>query len=1282
MNDKKDDTEVVDKLGNFAKTDTTLTNTGGVSSASLGYGGIAFTAPTPYPETKEGPELPETLGANFRMFSDAYRAVKWLAEGNNPYRDNTIQEGYDPKKLADQVKPADQPKIYQTTSELEGQYMLKKILQEYEDNEIRENSGWFANTTTTLGASLISPTWAIPFSQTVKYASAGKGFVEGIKHAAVNIVPAIAVQNAILTGTKETEGLQQWVNDTLFESFLALSFGGELGANAGKGVAKNIDTAKAVFKAIDDEVGIAVQLNEKGAPTGKLTAYSLPGEGSTVSAAELRVRKVQDLLDKTNPLENNPYTKKLFAWAQPIIEGLTSPWAIVRDMTDTIHPHNMQTAGGEIAAVRDAPLVNLKRQHDALYQSLKLMQSEAWLKHIGMDSGIAKNIRGNIGANQDKWISQIEFNEKTGKAYRRGGNTGDPAIDGMVGKWKKEIFDAMWEELGKRIPGLQKHEFTNIVNHLSRMYNRAAIEANPVGFLSDLTTYHKKVRDQIEAITAPIERLELENAGLVHELDHYKEQLANATPEQKKALRQTIKDTAENLKANKKAMRELDQRIQADIDEGKISIDMLDEAPEFTKAQLDQIDLLNKPIVHLTDELKKAKKDLKILGQANQQEDVSKKSQEGMKAKRIKAREKIKDIKNKLAEAEKNLERMINEPTFDQALLYEKKGRYGEVKKVLRNTDKRPRLRRVLTDREIDVISNDTMDKITQMNDEQVSGMIFDNVTGRGGTDVLKQRTQLWNDATAEPWLISDINVIAGNYVNQMTRRIQMEDLLKKYGLEGVDTSKKIGIENIEGRKAISRLFNMEYKEKRAAILAKGGDTEKELLKLSKEREKGITFLANSLDVFMGNYNDRSTTAYRVANGLKQFASATLLGNLPILALTEFFTPLFRFTMDEYFQDGLASVLDESAKLLKSGKIDRASFQDLGIGMNVANGKHIEAISGYGTSNLPKNAVERGVQNITNLSHNLSLSNYITDIQENMVANMSQAKSIRYFEKLKNGEKLSAQEIGRLDEIRLNPTKQMTLPDGRVMSQADVILEQVAKHGTPMEGGGVVSNWHLWDDYAYEAREAFKSSIEKETRSVITKPNPLDIPFAFRDPATSLVVQFMNWSFGATMNFAIPVMTKPDAQKFMGILATMAMSSLIDPFRQLAKGEEVDLSPQALATSAFVNSGFFTWYMDLIQKGNAVLDVPLLRPFQGDRFRRKDPWSVLAGPTAGMAADIATLASALANFDITRRDADIAMRYAIPFSHNVMFRRPTDAMIDAIGLPTERAKRDFKYFED
>ncbi len=621
---------------------------------------------------------------------------------------------------------------------------------------------------------------------------------------------------------------------------------------------------------------------------------------------------------------------------------------------------------------------------------------------------------------------------------------------------------------------------------------------------------------------------------------------------------------------------------------------------------------------------------------------------------KLKAREEVKKKREAFKKEKDNLKRTIADEELDPNIWWKRTSAQGDVLYGLKNP-KKVKLGKVLTQAEIQTKAKRTLDTYLQQNEEQTLGQLFESITEKG-TSVLRERTVLWNDAKAEKWLINDIDLLGRAYVNQMVPRIHLDDVFLQHG----KTPK-------QGQEVIASKMKTQYDHERFSLLGQEQtpQVKKQIKKLDNDYKDAKEFVNKMYKTFLGDLVDRSATSYRITNAIKEMGAASLLGNLPILQLTEFFTPLFKFTFNEYVQDGLLPMLKYWSELRRTGKVDRAAFQDCGVGLNVALGKRIQSIMGYGAQGQPKTVMERYIKNMVGLSHNLSLANHITDLQETMVAFMSQAKTTRLLEKLERGEALTAKDIAYFDVQRLDPHK-----------YGKQILEQVRKHGDKVEGG-YVANWHLWDKEAFEAQQVFRSSIEKEARSIITKPNALDVPFSFKEnQIISLASQFLSFPFAATLNFTIPILTKPDAQKFIGLLTTMAAAAMVDPLRQMAKGEEVEMDPDRLATSAFVNSGFYGWQLDAIQRLNAAVDLPFLRPFQGDRFKRKTPWELLGGPAAGLTTNLASMLSGAVNGELTQRDLKNGVRYATPFLYNWYLAQPINAMIEATGAPERRSPRD------
>jgi hypothetical protein len=1198
-------------------------------NSRIGLTQVTFNKPiTP----KEKPSFGETLGANVRQFNDVVRGGEWLWNTfTNPLYD--IEDDYDPIKegFLDQVHPQDRARLLDTSSLREGQSMVRAIHQEYNDKDIRDRSGWFANLTTSLAAGIASPTTLIPIAQTIKYGTIGKGFFQNALNTVKTLTPAIALQNAILAGTKQTEGWSEWAHDTIVESFLGAGLGGAVGAFAAKGIGNRLTKVNTFFDAVKDDVGIGYKLGEK--IEGEVVHFRAYPLHNDVSAAA--VDQVQHILDTIKPLENNPMTKKFFAWSHPIIEGLTSPYAAVRDLTNSLFAHNF---GDYKPAVEE-----LKRSWRSQYESVLLEQKKDWLEEIGVKGDFFSETKAVAGEWAGKFKSHREFSEEVGKSIRRNGEAGSAPVQRAAKRWIKEFYDPLWDELKKRRSDLSEHEFSNIKRYLNRIYDKALIQQDPNGFLGELGTYLTKRNSQLQELRAPLDAMKAESQTFRAQMAELRKDKASALGKADKRAVQSKIDRLKLSRADNKA------RIDAywkDLEErmfkGEIDINLMADRPNVKPEEAVKIMEFNEQEAVLKAQVKEAEKLHRSFGSKG------KKTPETLKRQRD-AKKNLETKQQQLKTHKERIQEFINTGKLDPSATYITKAGERRLKRL-----NKPKIAKTMSSEEIRQSAQRTMDTVLQQNEEQLVGQMFNGIAERN-PNVLHERSVLWNDEQAERWLVNDMNVLGGVYMDQMVNRIHLDDVLLRYGATPE-----------EGKKGVANMLKGQYDQQRAELikLERTPEVQKKLDKLDKGYEKSKDFIEKMYKVTLGDFGDKSSVSFRVTNSLKELAVSTLLGNLPILELTEFFTPLFKYTMNEYINDGLIPMLRYWNELRRTGKVDRAAFQDVGIGNNVALGKRIQAMFGYGAQGQPKTMVERYIKNMANISNNISMANHITDFQETMVAFMSQAKTVRLLEGLEKGEQLTAKDMTRFGEIRFDPHK-----------YGKTVLEQIKKHGEQFEGGWV-ANWHLWDKEAFEAQQAFKISIEKDCRALITKPNALDMPFAFKDNIImSLATQFLSFPFSATLNFTIPTLTKPDAQKFIGMLTTMAAASMVGPLRQLAKGEEVNLDPEALAAGAFTDSGFFGWHFDALQRLNSAFDLPFMRPFQNDRFRKKDFWSLLGGPSTGILADVGNTLSAIVNGDLTQRDAGKILRYTLPFTGSWYLRQPVDAMIESWGLPESREPR-------
>lgn len=1108
---------------------------------------LGFTQVMPHrPDAPDAPTYGETLKANFRQFNDVFRGAEGLSNSitRNPYQDE-YEEGYDPRTLLDGVPEQYWGNVLLGKTREDGERIVGSVNQELADRDVRERSGWLANLTTTLGASFLSPTTLIPLSQTVKYATVAKSAFAAASYSAKVLGPTFALQNALLVGSKETGTVSEWVQDTITDTFFASAFGGALNAFSTKKTLGELDTAKAFFKAAEDDVDISLKMGPNGELTGEMVATPRGGQGD--SAGAMRAEAIQAILDVGDvSFKNNKVIKKTLGWAQPIVEGLTSKFKTVREFTDDMFAHNFPVAHGDVSAIKDPGAESFIRNWRASISSLEIATKQEWLNSLGY-KGPGKSANAFLGELQGKFVSYDEFKESIAIAYRRGGVSENAHVSRAAKYWKDELYTPLGDKIKQAFPTLNEHTFTNIDEWLNRVYHKGKIQERPDEFVAELVSFLEAGNAEINAIHAPGLRL--------------KEQL-------------------EALKKTK---------------------------PKSSKSP-------------------------------------------GYQS----YKEKLMALEDKLSAQHRKVDGYIKS---------------GKIQHLLDRNDK-TKLRRVLLGEENTEHAIMWRDTILAENEEQIAGRIFESISSSGVPGSLHERTILWNDLAAEKWLVNDMETLGALYMDQMTKRIHTNEVFQKYGIDPAD-----------GMKGMVKELKSEYDIMRYDILDKPATPERaiELKKLEKEFKQNQEFMENAYSLQMGSYVNQSTKMARTANTVKQFTAGTLLGNMPMLQLTEFFTPMFKFMFSEYVMDGLVQTINR-IKHVASQRVKewggenvgfiRGAFADSGLGNNMALNARMQSLFGYGNQYQPKTLLERYVNNLSKASSQVSLANMISDFQETAVAFTSQAKTIRQLKRWASGAQLTPEEIARFDVMRLNPEK-----------YGNKILEMMKTHGEEIDGS-FIANPHKWgfDKDGKFSREGFKASqifriaTEKEVRSVITKPNLLDIPFGMRDPMMSVFTQFLSWNLAATLNFALPAATSMDKQKFVGILLMMASGALVDPLRQLAKGEEVNMNGDALAISAMSNSGFFGWPWDAMQRVNAAIDIPLLRPLQSDRFRRKNAAGLLFGPAVGVADSMLNVVSALANNEINQKDAQRAARLFVPFSGTWYLRQPVDSMIKSFNVPTTREK--------
>ena len=354
-------------------------------------------------------------------------------------------------------------------------------------------------------------------------------------------------------------------------------------------------------------------------------------------------------------------------------------------------PHPFETSLGKVHAIQDPSAFDFVKLWQHTHANAEIFTRAMWLESLGLE-GLGKGIKAVSGSWTGKYQTLEEFRELCGQAYRRGGKDSPPQIKAVVELYNKEIYQPLWEEMLKRYPEMQGHEFTNIVQYLNRAYHKGKIQERPEDFIKDVASYIGDVNKRVEARRQPINQakesvkqiqesiktakgklkplkpeeiaqsetrlaeveaqiatnektadrlfaesspekdswIETANAELIKEQEKLYNGLGESTLplDQRLAINSDLRRLTDDLKAQRKLAKDLEAQLNKDILDGKIDLDMLDGKPNLTTADVEQLEQINAPVVEAEKELKTAQKEAAKIGTIKHFEHVKKKGKE------------------------------------------------------------------------------------------------------------------------------------------------------------------------------------------------------------------------------------------------------------------------------------------------------------------------------------------------------------------------------------------------------------------------------------------------------------------------------------------------------------------------------------------------------------------------------------------------------------------------------------------------------------------------------
>lgn len=584
------------------------------------------------------------------------------------------------------------------------------------------------------------------------------------------------------------------------------------------------------------------------------------------------------------------------------------------------------------------------------------------------------------------------------------------------------------------------------------------------------------------------------------------------------------------------------------------------------------------------------------------------------------------------------------------------------------------KFRRVLDKEELELAADNTIDTILGLNEEQLNASITGLLrSGSGGTNPLMPRSLMIDDLELidNGWLLTDIRQNFQAYNLRMSRLIEMEKYLRENGYKG------------EGPRLdfITKGIKDDYKNLRAELegkytLAEEKSTSKESIKVTskfeKERNKLDKEMRNDIKTassiykrLMGETGVSHGAAIKALRSLKQWYVSTDMGALFLLCLQDAVAPAFRQGFVPYFNHGIKPFLLNAAKMSGNNKRFREQAQDMAIGIETLQAFNFSKYDFGQDMTMPMNFMERISGNAAKAMGVLNGTSLWTDGWQHVASTSSLGQTIRSLQAFKNGT-LDESSLRRLLNLRIDPKSDI----------AQAMLQQFEKHGEVINDG-YLTNFHLWGTekdvinpkLINQAKKLLEGATRKEVGSTIfTGSNIASYPIV-GEPSGLMgaFMMYMGWGFNATANYTIPLFQKFDGNRWGSALMMMAVSSIVDPLRQIAAGKEVELEPDVIFKKALLNSGVLGTFGHAFNTVNAMGNIfPEARV---DRFKYSR--GLISFVPERAVDDMAKIGGMFANQEWNKKDWKRVIRN-VPLMNLIYTRKIINDYIDSLDLPENR----------
>jgi len=1267
---------------------------------------------------KEEPSFLDTAVSQAKHINDTWHYLHaGFTQLQKPWND-PIDPNFNPMAFQDKfinIEPEYYKYLLDSQNEADMNFRLNRITSEQKNKENIKNGSWMAYLTGGAVGIATDLTNLIPIVGQMKYAKYGKTFLTSMARA----LPGAATYGVVSSLGEQLDKIsgnaQDWLIDSMTRTaFVTTLFGGfgvvSLAADK-SALWKLKDFASDYMKGIDYKLKV-----DKNNKVVGFEAYDMTGD--SVGAA--RVKLAQDKADSTflkAGIFKIPYVGEAATrflgnryFGSSIVSMLNSPYETVRAVADLSVDHGIITEGIEKGIASPKKFFTLMKQTHASIRAQEAQINGLHLERNGFDLDnyvaqgatkaalytkekalefLGKNLGNKPYVNREEFFSEIEdvlINESTSPH----GSVNEAAA------LLREVMDDSYKQwrTAYNLPEDWMPPRT-ARGYLMRVYDTNFLNNNEGKWVQVISDYLKQSDETIIKHTKPINDItrQIEN----HILEH------DALISRPNITDNQVKNSAEKLQTLKIKKKVLEETLQNSIRTNPELHLLAEEWNDLSAEEAKELIQLTKRrdvAQKFVDEQKQLIRNIKT--EASKRNKATQKSKTVKTAKSGKQKAAIGELvaereEIKLAELEKDLkeetirlQEMAESGQINRRFFSKPQGSFSYV---FKDPSQRLKLRKTYHEQKGYLASEEDAhlfreqhakayyDTIMNQTAEDTINQVMGKFTGNGAENHLMSRTLMIPDEVLykHKFMTKDLLAKTANYQSWLARRTHLKNVYNNLTLEGGFEPIIAGLKeeydfnrallNGAKEKIENQLLteNLSVKTKKE-LNKKLTKSDIELNKEKKRFEKAKTALNFTYEKMAG-ISKLSKNQKAFQSSVRSFTVLANLGFLPLTMITDLSANGLKHGVLPFLRDGIYPMVQSLGGMLKTK--DSEALRNAAAAANLAL-QHIGGATSEKNIGLQTNPylnmgkIPSALDKTAHLSANFNLTNFFDNTLQRITSAVAQSEIMRMMVAHQKGT-LSVRDKRWLLRYGLDPKE-----------WSEKMISQFKSHGGGKTSlGGYQSNYWQWLDW--ETSNTFSDAVFRATHDTVISANTLDTPFWMDSNGPMGIMGpifkgFNGWAFGSLNRYVIPFMQKPDALQFMGVLSLLATGALVSPMRRIARGEEAyppDQTDEQWAYEVISDSGFFSYFMTILNDANVLTKDGLLGDLKNDKYRNRSRAGLL-GPAIGDANSMADFFTALASNEMNEVDA-LKMARMVPFANAPWTYWMSKQIIENFGLPKTRS---------